>query len=671
MYPTQGHARGEAPTSTAGQFSAIHTSTNKVLDDLLKGRSPHDPARSDRDADLTNVHAQSATRKSGKPSSETLQALGQEYRSVTATRGGRRINGATAQPPTQALPPDDQSAGATRQLVDDAADGSSDSVVEVNSADSDDESMDEAFGTDDNPKMSAKSRADYEQMVFTGKENTTLKYKSAWEDAKKLEDEAVRSKRLKKYGFDMVAGAANQATSFGVAGITAALAGNPWLFPVVAMLTSDLVGDRLAQVIRDSTMVAQGTRNHFENHRRLARSLGDLLESCAGHAPHRKFSVEITDPATQKKTKEKMTACGALRHAGCLGGLSAWGQNLLVRGLPFVWFSAIYGPRDFYMNALCPNSFYVPSSVSAWPNSTAPTACPDPDEINPVALRWSMVLLSGMMAGALTAVSNQLLTSLLPHEEKTNYSRDTWAREVRYKESAITDCKNFLDYLGTPAKGDTEAATVIEGVETLKCILEKELRVARKKSSLWTSFQGELDLATQKHRDETMITPEFGGKRLELFMSMLGKFLTLLCFAYMTSRFVVRTSEDEQEKIMGLIFIPLSLIVLGGYAFRDDARLVGQLPYGAVKGAFRACKKQADAASPTPDVQPSTTSTEVPRGMINDATESGQSSSTSSASTGRGRSEKIHSASSTPARHNVQPDGTPGHPQEEESSEIV
>lgn len=416
MYSTQGNPRGKSPTSTAGQFSPTHTSTNKALDDLLKGRSPHDPARSDRDADLTNVHAQSTTRKPGKPSSETLQALGQEYRSVTATRGGRRIHGATAQPAAQVLPPDGQTAGATRQLVDDAADGSSDSVVEVNSADSDDESTDEAFGTDDNPKMSAKSRADYEQMVFIGKENTTLRYKNAWEDAKKLEDEAVRSKRLKKYGFDMVAGAANQATSFGVAGITATLTGNPWLFPVVAMLTSDLVGDRLAQVIRDSTMVAQGTRNHFENHRRLARALGDLLESCAGHAPHTKFSVEITDPVTQKKTKEKMTACGALRHAGCLGGLSAWGQNLLVRGLPFVWFSAIYGPRDFYMNALCPNSFYVPSSVSAWPNSTTPTACPDPDEINPVALRWSMVLLSGMMAGALTAVSNQLLTSLLPHE---------------------------------------------------------------------------------------------------------------------------------------------------------------------------------------------------------------------------------------------------------------
>lgn len=629
-----GDGRPRAPHSTADAYSATNRTTNQALANLLKGRSADTPASSAAEADLASVHAQSKSLKTGKPTSETLQAIGAEYRSLTTTRGGRRDGGTATRPAMHDKLSGEEATETKVRPARTSLDDNSDSVVEVNSADSDEEFSDDEFGTEDNPKMSTKTRADYEQMVFTGKQNTTLRYKKAWEDAKQLEDEAIRRHRLKKYGLDLVAGAANQVTSFGVGGIAAAMAGNPWVFPVVAMLTSDLVGDRLAQVIRGSTMVAQGTRSHFENHRRLARALGDLLESCAGHAPKKKFSVEVTDSETGEKTKEKMTACEALQHTGCSTGLSTWGQNLLVRGLPFLWFSAIYGPRDFYMNAQCPDSFYVPAAAAAWPNSTTPAACPDPDELDPVALRWSMVLLSGMMAGALTTVSNQLLTALLPHEERTNYSRDTFAKEVRYKESALADCKNFLDFLGSPKAGDTETATVIEGVETLKRILEKELRVARKKSSLWTTFQGELDQATQKHRDENMITPEFGGKRLELFMSMLGKFLTLLCFAYVSSRFVVRTTEDEQEKIMGLVLIPLSLIVLGGYAFRDDARLVGQLPYGAVKGAFRACKRQADVVSSTQADQPSTTSTSVPKVII-------------------------------------EPDGTSGKSQEEESSEYV
>lgn len=662
--------RPSAPHFTSDAYSVTNRTTNRALDNLLKGGSIEDLAPSAAQADLASVHAQSKPLRTGKPTSETLQAIGAEYRSLTATRGGRRDSGTVTLPEMHGIPTGGQAETHPRP-VRASLDDSSDSVVEVHSADSDEDVSDDEFGTEDNPKMSIKTRADYEQMVFTGKDNTTLRYKKAWEDAKQLEDEAIRSHRLKKYGLDMMAGAANQVTSFGVGGIAAAMAGNPWVFPVVAMLTSDLVGDRLAQVIRGSTMVAQGTRSHFENHRRLARALGDLLESCAGHAPKKKFSVEVTDAKTGEKTKEKMTAGEALRHTGCSTGLSDWGQNLLVRGLPFVWFSAIYGPRDFYMNAQCPDSFYLPAPAAAWPNSTTPAACPDPEELDPVALRWSVVLLSGMMAGALTTVSNQLLTSLLPHEERTNYSSDTFAKEVRYKESALTDCKNFLDYLGTPKPGDAEAGSVIEGVETLKRILEKELRVARKKSSLWTTFQGELDQATQKHRDENMITPEFGGKRLELFMSMLGKFLTLLCFAYVSSRFVVRTTEDEQEKIMGLILIPLSLIVLGGYAFRDDARLVGQLPYGAVKGTFRACKEPTNVASSTEGNSPSTTSTAVPQVIIEDATESEESDSTHSGSTGRSRTEKIHSTSSTPARRPVQPDGTPGHPQEDESSEVV
>jgi len=658
MQDTNSSGRNGVPTSTVSPFTPENvtsspTPTNRVLMGLLKGGESKDSVNASQHADLGHVHAQSKSRKTGRPTTETLRAFGEEYQSLTATRGGRLYEKNVNRSSLQAIAPDGQPHQTGQSVTKHSPDESSDSVVEVDSTDSSDDSSDDEFGTEDNPKMSPETRADYEELVFTAKQNTTLKYKKAWEDAKKLEDEAIRSNRLKKYGLDMMAGAANQVTSFGVAGISATMAGNPWVFPIVAMLTSDFIGDRLAQLIRGSTMVAVGTRTHFENHRQMARALGDVLESCAGRTPKRKFTVTVTDPETGTASKQKMTAFEALQHTGCLGGLSAWGQNLLVRGLPFLWFSAIYGSRDFYMNYQCPGSFYPPTTSSPWSNSTLPTGCSDPEQVDPAALRWSMVLLSGMMAGALTSVSNQLLTACLPHEERTNYSRDTYAKEVRYKESALADCKSFLDYLGTPDAKDEEAPLVIDGVETLKRILEKELRVARKKSSLWTTFQGELDLATQKHRDENMITPEFGGKRLELFMSMLGKFLTLLSFAYVSSRFVVRTSEEEQDKIMGLILIPLSLIILGGYAFRDDARLVGQLPYGAVKGAFRACKGQAgDQTQANAEVQASTAMT-VPHFVTREHSGSEDSGDRTSVSQRDAQTERIHSTSTTPARRNV------------------
>ncbi|MFM8464685.1 MAG: hypothetical protein ACKOA0_11425, partial [Burkholderiaceae bacterium] len=526
-------------------------------------------------------------------------------------------------------------------------DSDSSSIVDAPSS-SDDESSDDEFGSADNPKMSPQNRAELEEAIFGNKLNTTAKYKKEWEIAKAKEDRDVQLNRASKYAWDTAAGAANQVTSFGVAGVTATLAGNPWLFPVVAMLTSDLIGDRLAQVIRKSTIVATGTKAHFENHRRLARAIGDLIESSAGRAPKRKFLVEVTDPESGNKEKIKMTAGEAMKHAGCCTGLSAWGQNLLVRSLPFIWFSTIYGPLDYYLNYRCAEFFFPNGTAHHQPNFTLPSECPNADAVDPVALRWGMILIGGMMAGALTNMTGQLLGSLLPHEERTNYSPDTCRKEVIFKESALIDIKAYLDWLDP--EEDTEE---VMKAETLKRLYEKELRVARKKSSYWTTFQGELDLATQKHRDGTMISPEFGGKRLELTMSMLGKFLTLLTYAYFASSFNVRTSKEEEDKIIGLIMIPLSLIFIGGYALRDDARMVGQVPYGFAKGAVRACKgKPADRNNDGIDVNESTSTTvQMPKVVTDPDGESNHQLAEvpSSHHSPRGRSERVASVSETPA----------------------
>lgn len=591
------------PTSTANLSPINNRTTNPVLDELIKSKNSSSKiTHLDDEAvvlpNLTEIHNDLRQRHKRKVDSQFLEDLGNEFENLTRTRGRRNQINPVIQPTEDGKI--ERSAivsGSSNTDSDDNSElGTTAKISSTDRGDLKDPYAELKQADDDEPKLSPKDRAGFEALVFRGKVNTTLRYKKAWEDAKRREDADIRTHRIKKYALDISAGAVNQLTSFGVAGAAATMAGNPWLFPVVAMLTSDLVGDRLAQIIRGSTMVADGTKIHFANHRLLARSLGDLIESCSGHSPQQKFKVKVKDPETGKPRDEWMTAWGALRHAGCIAGLSAWGLNLVVRGLPFLWFSTLYGPRDYFVNAYCPNSFYPSATYEGWSNVTIPEGCPDPETMDTVALRWSIILISGMMAGALTTVSNQLLTGLFSHEERTNYSTDTYAKEVRYKESALIDCKSCLDYLGKPEADEQETIPeVIEGVETLKRILEKELRVARKKSSLWTTLQGELDLATQKHRDENVITPEFGGKRTELLMSMLGKLVSLLLFAYFSSRYVVRTSKDEQEKIMGLVFIPLSLIIIGGYALRDDARLVGHLPYGAVKGAFRACKGKPDS----------------------------------------------------------------------------
>ena len=103
-----------------------------------------------------------------------------------------------------------------------------------------------------------------------------------------------------------------------------------------------------------------------------------------------------------------MTVWEVMKHTGCSTGLSAWGQNLLVRGLPFIWFSTIYGPRDYYLNYRCAEFFFPNGTAHHQPNFTLPSEYPNADAIDPIALRWSMILIGGMMAGALTTVTGQL-----------------------------------------------------------------------------------------------------------------------------------------------------------------------------------------------------------------------------------------------------------------------
>ncbi len=480
--------------------------------------------------------------------------------------------------------------------------GTEDGSYEVSSASTSySESTDEEFGKKDNPRIAPKTREDLEALIFENKDYTTLQAKRTWKKAAEREDREVRTRRLNKYMRDLAAGGVNQLTSFAIGGAVVTATGNPWYFGPVSAVCSELFGERFAQLIRRSTVITTATTQHLENQRRMSRALGDLMETCSGKGAAKKFTV-IRKDEDGKDVKLKMTALEALSDAGAKNILGAFGRNLMVRGLPFFWFEAIYTARDSYTQLLCHDTFYPTSANTTLGLHSNPphvdlsgVVCPDPGTTNIDALRWALVIVSGMLAGGATQITNQIVASHMESREITNYSSDTWKLKQKYLELARLDTREFLNkmadksYLaklqseGIDDKGIEDlikAATALQGVQ------DKELAFAEKKATSWTTYQAELDQATQKHRDETVISPEFGGKRLETFLSLLGKLLSLFMYSYFLSLYDIRKAETDQERLNAAVLVPMALIFIG-YIWRDDARLVGHLPYGAVKGLMR------------------------------------------------------------------------------------
>ena len=118
-----------------------------------------------------------------------------------------------------------------------------------------------------------------------------------------------------------------------------------------------------------------------------------------------------------------------------------------------------------------------------------------------------------MLAGAATSLTGQLIASRMAGAvEKPNFSTDCFVKKVAYLESLKLDIKTYIDNLiPDPWNYETKLSAAID----LEKSIDKEMSYAKKKSSLWTTYQAEVDLATQKKRDTTMVTPEFGSKRID------------------------------------------------------------------------------------------------------------------------------------------------------------
>jgi hypothetical protein len=437
--------------------------------------------------------------------------------------------------------------------------------------------------------MPKERREKIENMLI--QPSTSVK-KADYERQEQKEKAAVEEKRIRKYAMDFVAGGVLQLTSFGIGGFATIGTGNPWLFPVVVPLLNEWIGEKLAQLTRSSTIVIPETQQWFAIQRQLGHALGDLFVRCANKDPSKKFDIKVNGEI------KKVTAWKALKHMGFGGTANAWGKNFLVRGLPFAWFTALYAIRDWQLYDA--HGGYFSGNATKWCHSFTPSAnCTNvpqaTGDIDPVMLRTGIVFLVGMLAGAATSLTGQLIASQLAGaEEKTNFSTDYYVKKLAYLESLKDDIKKYIDNL-IPNRGDYETA-LFAAIDLEKSV-DKDISYVKNKSSLWTTYQAEMNLATQKKRDSTMVTPEFGGKRIDMGMSIIGKMLSLIVYAGIIQKFspqIPQTSEHDQ--MLSLILPPLLLIFIAGFAHRDDSRLIPQTMYGATKGMVRACKGSAKHA---------------------------------------------------------------------------
>ena len=461
-----------------------------------------------------------------------------------------------------------------------------------NSSDDEDSIVSEADSRDDDLEdlMPTERREKIENNLI---QPWTRVKKADFERQEEKETAAVREARIRKYAMDFVAGGLLQLTSFGIGGFATIGTGNPWLFPVVVPLLNELLGEKLAQLTRSSTIVIPETQQWFAIQRQLGHALGDLFVACANKDPSKKFDIKVNGEI------KKVTAAEALKHMGLVGGFKAWGKNFLVRGLPFAWFTALNAVRDWQLYDA--HGGYFSGNATKWCHSYTPNAnCTNVEQptgtIDPVMLRTGIVFLVGMLAGAATSLTGQLISSQLAGaEEKTNFSTDYYVKKLAYLESLKDDIKKYIDNLNP--KNTLEYETELFAAIDLEKSIDKDISYVKNKSSLWTTFQAEINLATQKKRDSTMVTPEFGSKRIDMGMSIIGKMLSLILYTGIIQRFSPQSPHtNELDRQLSLILPPLMLIFIAGYAHRDDLRIIPQTIYGAGKGIVRACKGSAKHA---------------------------------------------------------------------------
>ena len=372
------------PTDTSNS-SAVQGNVSTPTATPRRKLSPNDKTLTTRKRTLLNAHASSPQFKNNTKNNVNSSPMGTESQKTSGT-SDKNLS----------LKNSSNSKHSDNNRVDESSSDEESSIVEVNSDSSDDDLED---------LMPTKLREAIENQVI--KPSTRVK-RADFERQEEKETAAVKEARIRKYAMDFAAGGLLQLTSFGIGGLATIGTGNPWLFPFIVPFLNELLGEKIAQLTRTSTIGIPETQQWFAIQRQLGHALGDLFVACANKDPNKKFEIKVNGEI------KKVTAAEALKHMRWRGAANAWGKNFLVRGLPFAWFTALYAVRDWQLYD--DHGGLFSANATKWCQSHTPNAnCTNveqlPSGIDPVMLRTGVVLLVGMLAGAATSLTGQLIAS--------------------------------------------------------------------------------------------------------------------------------------------------------------------------------------------------------------------------------------------------------------------
>jgi hypothetical protein len=353
----------------------------------------------------------------------------------------------------------------------------------------------------------------------------------------------------------LASGVISQWTSFLVGSEAAIATKQAWLFPVLSTICSEVFSDKAAALVRRSTYMTNDAKNLYRKQRLIARALGDAIRICGGLKPVAKYRTNNPEYKSQK-----FTAWEALwKDSDSIFGVSA--HNIINRGVPFFCFTGTYIARDFLLQT-------VLKGGPGWQN-------------------FLLRLASGAMAGGLTAITNQFITS---HNkdvtENPGYSTSYWRAKENYLGNIRQDIRDRLNDIGG-LSDDTSKNKLEKLLLDLDDKIQREIEVARLKKSKWTAIPGELKASAHRSRPEDSIDPEAPGTLAQSIHSASGKFISLIYFTYMLDQSMKNqdgTQSFSPWSPLNLVFLPFALILMG-WMWRDDAQIFSRMVHGMAKAA--------------------------------------------------------------------------------------
>ncbi len=428
----------------------------------------------------------------------------------------------------------------TKKQSDDEDESSVDSIIEC--SDSDEE-------LDDKLKH-CMTKA--EMITTLIKENPELELAyQTWKKIEQSETDYTKASNF-KIPTNLLVGALLQISSFS-AGAYLGRAANHWLaFPIVTTLLNELFSSKAFQMMRVTNYSTPDMKILYDQQRYLGRAVGDSIRHCAGMPIKKKYLLE------RNGKKEKVTAWEMvnMKEYG-----RADGKNFLVRGLPFLWFTVLYEGRDALIK-------YDPSAP------VAPT------------------LIAGLLAGALTLQTGQKIASMLPGaKENPNFSANYFHHKTTFEKKLL---EAIPDFITTLEADDFADDFNVNKAKDLQKSLERDVDYGEMKSSVLLTYPAEVKQAFTKRREASSIEPEFSGSRTDTLMNLGGIFCSLILFSYLSDTYSTYASvhktnpnapHDPIIEATSNFILPMVLIFLGGFAFRDNFRIIPRVGLGLTKGA--------------------------------------------------------------------------------------